>query len=95
VLTPAQTTAALAAIAHVQATAPAPVARAGRLMGNFWTDLNRHLAQYEAAEAADEAAREEFGEDYAETVALDPEDRDLISEDDIRDTPDHDLARTA
>lgn len=63
-------------------------------MGNFWTDLNRHLAAYERAEAADEAARAEFGEDYAETVALDPEDRDLIDENDVTDTP-ISLARTA
>jgi len=46
-------------------------------MSNFWTDLNRMIAAYEHAEAADEAARDEWGDDWQQ-LALDPELRTLI-----------------
>lgn len=63
-------------------------------MAGFWTDLARHLAAYERAEA-ETAALEEFVNEHPDRPDLEPEDRDLIPESDVLDHHDTALARTA
>lgn len=63
-------------------------------MADFWTDLARHLAEYERAEVAAEAENE-WIEDHPDRPDLDLEVRDLISEDDVLPETHTNLARTA
>ena len=63
-------------------------------MSDFWTDLARHLDRYERAQLEADAI-ERFAAEYPDRPDLEPEDRDLIGENDITDHADTPLARTA
>ena len=61
-------------------------------MSGFWTDLNRHLEEYERAER-DAEFWDAIEPDWRE-LSTDPEDRDQVPENDVTE-PTTDLARTA